>query len=81
MRFYGKNFSLLRIGRRGCFDWNIPNTISPGTCKLDVNGEGEYTFTESQDVTTVERHEITVVQTDKPVYKPKDKGNLNKTLD
>ncbi|KAL4228109.1 Ovostatin-like [Mactra antiquata] len=61
-----------RSGKPDCFKWEIPRTLSSGTCKLNITGQGGYTFTEDKDITLVDNHYITYVQTDKPVYKPGD---------
>lgn len=64
-------------GESGCFIWILPQSLTEGTCDLDIKGEdgrGEYTFSEKREIQVVDSHQVTFVQTDKPVYKPKDKG-------
>lgn len=72
-RHHPKTFSK---GESGCFVWQLPQSITPGTCDLDLKGEvadEDYTFSESREVMLVDTHDITFIQTDKPIYKPGDK--------
>ncbi|XP_053405875.1 pregnancy zone protein-like isoform X2 [Mercenaria mercenaria] len=60
----------------GCFIWSLPHSLTAGTCSIDIRGEdgneGDNMFTQSKEIQIVDTHQITFIQTDKPVYKPRD---------
>ena len=65
-----------------CFTWTIPDFLTPGTCDLQVKGTDEieeYIFTENKEIKVVDTHQITFIQTDKPMYKPGENGKFSDT--
>lgn len=70
---------MLSLGKHECFTWRLPDHVTPGPCEITVSGrddddEDGYMFTDSKEVQVVDTHQITFIQTDRPVYRPGDIG-------
>ena len=52
----------------------MPWDVKAGLHKLEVTGSGDVNFKESRDITIERSSESLFIQTDKPAYKPGDKG-------
>ena len=62
-------------GKGRCFSWTIPESVPTGKCELRLHGgSGLWQIDDKQEVKVVDTHQITFIQTDKPVYKPGETG-------
>ena len=64
-------------GEDGCFTWLLPDSLPTGQCELSVQGSSnatEYKFGESREITVLDNHQITFIQTDRPFYRPGQLG-------
>lgn len=76
-----KYYSTLVTGKGRCFDFRVPY-ISAGEAKLCLNGTSvdsdDYVFSACKTVLIKQNSLMTFIQTDKPIYKPGQKGEKNK---
>ena len=55
----------------------IPNSVSKGKFRLEIEGSGGLTFNETKDVRLEPKVTSVYIQTDKAVYKPGQTGKNN----